>query len=123
LAVYFLLRRINASYCITSLTTCLHIWFRGLGFLRKEFVLREAIDDQLKEAYDELKMRPVDGEAGEPTLDFTKLFERFQIGQDFAFSVTIALQSAYTVNDSTSPAPVADSRLDVAPADEIAVDA
>jgi hypothetical protein len=94
-----------------------------LGFLKKEFVLREAIDDQLKEAYDKLKMRPVDGKAGEPTLEFTKLFERFQVGKDFEFSVTIALQSSFTLDKSTSPAPVLDNNSELALADEIAIDA
>jgi hypothetical protein len=61
--------------------------------LAKEFVLREAIDDQLKEAYEGLKSVPIDGEAGQPILEFGKLYERFKIGEDFNFSATVALIS------------------------------
>jgi hypothetical protein len=71
------------------------LWFAHLLSPPKEFVLREAIDDQLKEAYEELKSVPIDGEAGQPILEFGKLYERFKIGEDFNFSATVALQSSF----------------------------
>jgi hypothetical protein len=67
-----------------------------------EFVLREAIGDEINAACDELNLKPLDGEASNPDLDFKELYTRFTVGQDYAFGCDIALRSATATTDSSS---------------------
>jgi hypothetical protein len=82
-----------------------------------EFVLREAIGDEINAACDELNLKPLEGEASEPNLDFKELYARFKVGEDYTFGCDIALKSEATAEEGSSEtegAVVVDARAEPA---------
>lgn len=76
-----------------------------------EFVLRDAIGDQLSSACEELNLETIDGDAAEPVFDFDEVYGRFKVGEDLTFSLEVALRSK---GDSSSSDPSAEPATDVA---------
>lgn len=75
-------------------------------FRPTEFVLRDCIESEIKDAVEQMNLKLLDGDAGDPILDFKELLTKFEVSKDFSFSCEIALQSSFTkrdIEDSHSP--------------------
>jgi hypothetical protein len=60
-----------------------------------EFVLRDCIETEIRDACDKLGLKLLEGEGADPDFDFKDLQSRFEIGTDCDFSLEIALQTDY----------------------------
>lgn len=71
------------------------LYFSCVAVAMSEFVLRDCIEGEITSACEELGMKLLEGEAGDPDLDFKEFLTRFKISKDFDFSCEIALQTDY----------------------------
>lgn len=62
-------------------------------------MLRDTIEKEITEAAEVLGLKLLDGEAGDPELNFKELLARFECNKDFSFSCDIALQSKFSAGD------------------------
>lgn len=58
-------------------------------------MLRDTIEKEITEAAAELNLKLLQGEAGDPELDFKDLLSKFECSKDFSFSCEIALQTSF----------------------------
>lgn len=83
-------------------------------FIRKDidgFVLNDSVDDMVKEACNELKMKCAEGEANVPQFDMEELKARFQVGTDCEFECTVVLEQVETATDVEVSAKEVDSAV------------
>lgn len=103
--------------CSRVLTLCVRLTFlfyRALSLSHFiEFVLRDCIESEIRDACAELDMKLLEGEASEPDLDFKELKSQFVISKDFDFSCDIALQTdSKSADDAEDAADAAENSDD-----------
>lgn len=77
------------------------------------FVLRDSIEELLEEALQELKLEKTDGDAADPDIDFEEMMGRFNVGEDFRFSLEMPLRKVLSLDTESLTQDILDVKSDV----------